>query len=554
MRLPNAPSLRSWLAAALMAAAYLAYLLTPIHMLAQSQPYGPDVDICSSGMVDPGGVEETVCLSGDYNNLEGYAEVSNWTEEYGTDSFVPAVGADVQIYDGSTLVSDSGNQLNNNDVQTWVSPPTLGDTYNLWGYADECYDPSGEDDYENCYWEYDTGYETTSAVVTGPPGVAYPLYQVTSILYDAPGDHSSNGFTNSTTDGTTTSIGDSFSQGSTTTYTSSANFLGFGDTLGISFGSSQTTGDSTSFTETVAQAETVTNASAGGVNTMNHGNDLFLVWLNPAISIMPVGPEMETYGVGTQSESSGASEPVDHVEVYANAMEGNGSQSTVAVGLLTPQYDSLTGQQDLPGLAAICANPVYYPTNCSMQNQCGCTSQDFAGILARDPVLNYGPTANPMNANTSSQEECGMNSDGSLTTPSVGANCRYLPVPTTQGSDVQLAEPLLGPSCQSGCNMPVNSGTFSDSSMTTQTQSESQSYTVGNSWKVSLPIGPSWMDMSTLTWTDSESSGAINGYANTTSYSFASDTVDCVQTISIFYDAEYHTFVFEEAPNNDSCP
>lgn len=50
------------------------------------------------------------------------------------------------------------------------------------------------------------------------PAIAYPKYKVTSIIYDAPGNRSVNGFVNSTTDGTRTSVGSNFETGSSTTY------------------------------------------------------------------------------------------------------------------------------------------------------------------------------------------------------------------------------------------------------------------------------------------------------------------------------------------------
>src|SRR5207302_1532491 len=64
-------------------------------------------------------------------------------------------------------------------------------------------------------------YYTTESV-----GVLYPKYQIQSIIYAAPGNRSSNGFTSSTTNGSTTSVGSSFQAGDTLTYSVSGGFLG----------------------------------------------------------------------------------------------------------------------------------------------------------------------------------------------------------------------------------------------------------------------------------------------------------------------------------------
>lgn len=117
-------------------------------------------DVCSGGMVDTGGVEETVCISADVNQVNGYMEITNETQEYGLDWCVPDVGGDAQIYDGSTLVTDTGDVLSTNDIPAiGIDNPNSAHIYDLRGWADECYDPSCMDDYGNCSWYYHTGYE-----------------------------------------------------------------------------------------------------------------------------------------------------------------------------------------------------------------------------------------------------------------------------------------------------------------------------------------------------------------------------------------------------------
>jgi len=245
------------------------------------------------------------------------------------------------------------------------------------------------------------------------------------------------------TDGSQTSIGSNFESGTSTTYTSGPNFLGLGATLSVTFNTSQTIGHSSAFTETFTQGSSIGNASnSSSPNAINHGQDLFLIWLNPAVSILPDSSNGgESYSLGTQDDPNGSPAPVDLVEIYTNEMEADSSgNSSVPLEWLKPQYDSATGQFDLPGLSAVCANPLP-PSECTQTNQCGCKPADFANILARDPLLNYGPTENPLNADGSGVAAC-----GELPTPATNLDCRYLPVPAQSGSDIQLTESLVGPS------------------------------------------------------------------------------------------------------------
>jgi len=386
--------------------------------------------------------------------------------------------------------------------------------------------------------------------------VVYPKYQVQSIIYDAPGNHSSNGFTTATTDGTTTSVGDSFRTGNTITFTLGGGFLGTGSTISWSLGHATTTGNSHAATDTITQATGVANASGGSANAIDHKQDLFIIWLNPAVQIIQTGTSTGTFTYGTQAQGSndpspGQPQEQDQVEVFASSMMDNGSgHTTVPLAILVPQ---VVNSQHLPGLGNICANNTAYQNNtCTLANQCGCVPSDFSAILAQDPLLNFGPTTSPLTANTSSAAAC--------TNPSSTASCRYVPVMVTNGSGTQVTELLAGPQSQGG-NIPVNTFTQTDSTQTTQTLSQSSEYSVGFSVNRTIGVGFggtqfgfSTTNGNTWTWTNSESTGAINGTSNSMSVTFSSSTVGCNQNIPIFEDTVYHTFVFQQPASNQSCP
>jgi hypothetical protein len=383
--------------------------------------------------------------------------------------------------------------------------------------------------------------------------ILYPKYQIQSIIYDAPGNHSSNGFTSATTHGTTTSVGSSFQQGNSVTFTTGGGFLGAGSTISWTYGHSTTTGNTTADTGTITQATGVANASGGGANAIDHKQDLFILWLNPAVKIIQTGDTTGTFTMGTQFQgnndpSPGQPQVQDQVEVFASSMQADAQGHTnVPLAILVPQ---LVNGQHLPGLGNICAsNQAYQNNTCTLANQCGCVPSDFAPILAQDPLLNFGPTDSPLGANTSNATAC--------TNPSSTASCRYVPVMVANGSGTQITELLAGPQSVGG-NLPVNTFTQTDATQTSQTLSQSVSHTVGVTLNttIDLGFGPHFglSNANTFTWTSNESTGTINGSSNSMSVTFSSSTVGCNQNIPVFEDTVYHTFVFQQPAGNASCP
>lgn len=434
-------------------------------------------------------------------------------------------------------------------------------TYSDWAYTDSnkvkhSFPGSDSMTVVECKFEHFTDLDTLSndklyylqAVANvgsvSPSGLLYPQYEVVSIVYATPGNHSNSGFTDSTTDGTTTGIGSSFSAGWTDTYTAGWKILGAGDTMSWSYGMTTTDGSTTTTTNTIAEASGVANdSSTSGPNDLSHNQDLIIVWLNPSVQLATTGTSTSIFGLGTQLQSSGTPEAIDTVEVTAETMMANGSgATTVPVAILEPQtYDG----QTLPGLGSICANHPYYPNSCTLANQCGCVPGDFTNILAADPLVNYNQSENPMSLDTSGTTAC--------TNPAASAKCRFVPIMTTTGGSTQISELLAGPEC-SGCNIPSNTFSQTDSTQTAETLSEGLTETVSYGWSVTLPGNSGLKSTDQFSWTQSESTGAINGSSHAMTVTLSSATVGCYEDIPIFMDTVFHTFVFWMPPGNTSCP
>jgi len=437
----------------------------------------------------------------------------------------------------SYTVSGATTALTGSDTASWnactglVSNPTVS----LWApNAEIDFTPSVQEG-----WAGNWSGESAVATTLGP-GVLYPRYQILSLVYDPPGNLSTDGYTDSTTDLSTNSIEGSFQYGDTVTYNMIEGILGSGDTLNWSFGNSETTGNSAAWTESIMQASGVSNNfNSGASNAVNHRHDLFIIWLNPSVTLYQTGPTEVTYGVGTQTQASndpdaGQPEAVDAVEAYAVAMMANAKGNTsVPLRTLQPQVinvevDGVKKQETLPGLAALCANQSYYPNRCaaSPNQQCGCVPGDFTAILAIDPLLNFTNTESPLKANTS------------------GDSSRFVEINSTT---------LQGPSRQGG-SIPVNSFTETDSTQTTETWANGYSYPVGYSWEEPWLVAGNGTSLTEFTWSATESIGEINGQAHTMAVSLSSETVGCNEDVTIFEDTVYHTFTFQQPAGNTTCP
>jgi hypothetical protein len=373
-----------------------------------------------------------------------------------------------------------------------------------------------------------------------------PAYKILSIVYDAPGNGSQNGYTDTATYGTSTTIAQTFTAGTSTTYTESFGFPGFSSSLGWTYGDATVTGNSAASTFSVAEGDGVANKSATmGPNTINHDQDLFLIWLNPYVTLVQTGATSVEYAVSVPPQSSTDPDPgqpqiQDILEVFASVMMPNSSNvTTVPLSLLEPQI--APDGEVLPGLASICANRTYYPNQCTAdpKGQCGCVPNDFAPILSKDLLLGVSGTAAPSSVNNSTNGD------------------RFLEI--MSGSS-PLSETLAGPE-QAGGNIPINGPfTVGDSTQTTYTSTQGTTTTVGYSGGATFG-GTGIMGWSlqvtstdTYTWNDSESFGEINTQLHQASVTLSSSTVGCLQDIFIFEDTVFHTFAFQQPAGNNTCP
>jgi hypothetical protein len=425
-----------------------------------------------------------------------------------------------------------------------------------------------------------------------------PAYKVTSIIYAPPGNKSQAGYTNSTSNSTTTTIGSSFGTGHSTQISTGFSYPGVGGiSASESFATSSTSSSMSAFQETYTNATGVTNQSnSAAPDAINHNNDLFLIWLNPQIIAYgdstaqgPVG-----YGVGVQPLSNGTIPLPDIVEITAGAMEANVQGQLNAQGQSCTQGQSCVPASALnqqvgpngqltPGLASICKNlnkAEYAALSCSLTDQCGCTPDDFLPILKQDPLLFLNGLSNPISPYPATTSPLLADSSGSqlcqTIPPTPGSDCRYVPVPTSSGSTQQEEETLVGPETVGG-NAPGNTFQQGENTQTTYTLGGQTQTMVTQTLQINLGVlvggsGPvgcgsdcggssgdgtatgTWNTSRTMTWTDSQSVGTANGSGTTLSVTLNSGTVGCFQNqnIGVFEDTIYHTFVFQQPAGDPS--
>jgi hypothetical protein len=348
-------------------------------------------------------------------------------------------------------------------------------------------------------------YSGDNMVPTATAGVKY---QILSILYDPPGNASSNGFSNSVSAGSTTSVAQNFSSSDSITF--SAGFLGQNNST--TFSTSQSTGNSTSYT-TSYQAASGTQLSSV-VQAINHTQDQVYLLIDPSITVTQTGSASGYYSFGGSLDATGfgtGTVPPDIINVNIAGLQ---NPSSIPLEILEPQVPS--PGVTLPGLSFICAHPLP-ASQCTQQNACGCTAADFAPIVAQDEL-----------ATDTSQ----------TTAPSSVDSKRYFYINaiSLQGPDQQGAGPVK------------TTYSLSDSIVNSTTTSNGTSYGVSYSHSFgSDTVGPFTLGLSTSTsFTDSQTQtvGESNGTAHTGTTTMGTSDVGCFEYVDVYEDTTYHTFAF----------
>ena len=338
----------------------------------------------------------------------------------------------------------------------------------------------------------------------------YPTYKILSILYDAPGNRSSNGYTDTTTNTLSTSIAQTFSNA--TTISVSGTFLGNGG--GVSWSGSTSTQDSHQVQFSTSNGAGASLSSVG--NSVDHTQDQFFIWLNPMVVVTPTGTNSANYSMSTPLDSNGQPQPMDIININAADLQ---NPSQIPIGVLQPQIrNNVSG---LPGLASICANPVPACTSAP----CGCVPSDFATILAADPLLS-------ISLQTTQPDQIDPD--------------RYIFI---------NSQVLEGPQC-AGCNPLSVTFTENDSQITSETLTRTSSYTVGMTGSSGFSLFGSGLTLTTTRsfgWNNAMSRGSANGTSHTATITLGSNSVGCDETVNLYEDTAYHTFALAPAVVSSFC-
>ncbi|SRR6266851_7364645 len=325
---------------------------------------------------------------------------------------------------------------------------------------------------------------TNNLYYTVPGATAQPVYYIVSIVCDPPGNLSSNGFTNSTSTGTTTGVTQAFDQGTTLTFSASF-LLGTEWSFGVSHGSG--TSDSFEETHTTGHGSQISSVR----NQINRAQDRIYLWLNPQVTFVQSGANSANYTLSTPN-----GQPMDILDFSVADLQ---NPSQIPPEKCNPYI--LNGVT-VPGVCNICADPS------------NCTAADFAPIVAQD--LLAAPNADPIPSNN-------------------GTN-RYVFVSTTY---------MDAP--DAGGNPVYNSFTASDSNLQSQTFTQTHSYSVGfgrgGGFSLFGAFSLQIKDSTTLTWTDSQSEGTSSGTSHEAAVTLSTSTVGCNSGIDVYEDTVYHTFI-----------
>lgn len=343
-----------------------------------------------------------------------------------------------------------------------------------------------------------------SMIATATAGLAY---QVLAVLYTAPGNASSSGFSNTESAGATTQIQDNFSQMDTITF--NGGFLGVNND--VTFSQGKSSGSTTSSTTSYQASSSVQLSST--TQKMDHTQDQIYLLIDPSVTVTQNATAAGFYNFGPSLDATGNfgtnGIPPDILNVN---IEGLDTPSSIPLAILEPQVP-ISGTT-LPGLSIICANPLP-PDQCTQQNACGCKSTDFASIVSQDELASDTVDS---------------------TQPSSIDPARYVYIEYF---------PLQGPD-QSGSGPVKTTFTVSDSDMNSESTSNGTSYGVGFTHQFGLagPFTLTITDTNSFTYSQTQTAGTTNGTAHTAMVTLGTSDVGCYEYVDVYEDTTYHTFAY----------
>lgn len=544
---------RIWLAMA--AAIALCLFLAP-------RAHAQSLNACETWVVDSYGTTQTNCITEWYSGSTPELDATVQVDSYdGND--VPAVDAYISLYDPSgnlgTWDYDQYSEPTgpNSEAIAGVEVTLVpNDVYEVSGGYGGCWDASGNGGYYQDEWECGQWISYGSNNEDLASNIFDPGFQVASLLYPPPGNESTSGFGNFTTNGTTSSVGNSLQHSAEIAFSGGTIFGGTTYSVKYSSTNSDTKAYQTTLTNASGMTERANTESAynpQGLNMPDHRWDTFEILLDPRITTASDdASSVIGYAADLQTVSGqGWLQEPDNVQVVAEDM----LNGTVGSNWLNQQPFPNEGNGSFyePGLASICQSLIqseYNAGTCTTADQCGCQLSDFSGILGQDALLRWNPNnltasplpgyESPLDVDTSGNQACQQ--------PTPSLSCRYVPVPVSPTNPAPQVVTLDYTSAKSFAQ--------TDSTTTSQTLGEEQSYSVGLSRQFKLSFGVFNAQLTaanTWTWTDSESTGTINGTGNSMNVTLETNSQGCEEQNFVYEDTRYHTFVVQPPQNVPNC-
>ena len=322
-----------------------------------------------------------------------------------------------------------------------------------------------------------------------PTATAGLKYEILSILYDPPGNSSSNGFTNSISAGASTSVSQNFTNSDSLTFSGGVP----GATNSVTFSTSQSVGNGSSYTTNYQASDGSQLGST--VQAIDHSQDQVYLLIDPSITVTQTGEASGYYTFGGSLDATGFGVGGVPPDVLNINIEGLQNPSTIPLDILEPQVP--TPGVTLPGLSFICANPLP-PAQCTQQNACGCTAADFAPIVAQDELAGDTNQATAL----SSIDPARFTLINSI---------------SLQGPDEQGAGPVK------------NTYALTDSNVSSTTTSNGSSYGVSYSHGFGT-VGPFSLGITAttgFTYALTQTAGESNGTAHTGTATLGSSDIGC---------------------------